>query len=133
MERYQLFVQDATGGIYVGPAGNKTPLQPGQRVELEGVSSPGGYKPCVSLTRLTPLGTATMPEPQSHPIQHLLTGEEDCNWGEVEGIVRSVGDDGGHLMLRLAKDGMFFTAVVLVFPQTDMAGLVNTRVLLRGV
>src|SRR6266480_2684071 len=128
-----LFVQDETGGIYVNPGGDKTRLQPGQRVQIEGIADPGEFRPFVKLTRLVRGEMAALPHGRLRPFSRLLTGEEDCQWGQVEGVVRSATDEDGRLNLTLAAEGAQFVAIVMVFPQRNAASLINAQVRIEGV
>ena len=128
-----LFVQDPTGGIYVDPAGSKQVLRPGQRVELEGTTQPGGYRPSVKMTRLIPRNEDLLPAAPRFSLAHLLTGDEDCQWGEVEGVVRTAEDDGSRLKLSLTSEQGRLSAIILVIQDGSRTNLINSKVRLRGV
>jgi signal transduction histidine kinase len=87
----QLFVQDETEGIFVEIQGDYDfRLRTGQLLEIEGVSAPGGFAPDIVPRRLTLLGEALLPEPHQVNFDQMAAGQEDCNWVEFKGIVRSV-------------------------------------------
>jgi signal transduction histidine kinase len=89
--REQLFVQDETEGIFVeihGDYGFR--LRTGQLLEIEGVSTPGGFAPNIVPHRVTLLGEAPLPQPRPVTFDQIAAGQEDCNWVEFNGIVRSV-------------------------------------------
>jgi hypothetical protein len=88
---WQLFVQDETEGIFVEIKGDYDfGLRSGQILEIEGVSAPGGFAPDIEPQRVTLLGEAPLPEPRRVTFDQMAAGQEDCNWVEFKGIVRSV-------------------------------------------
>ncbi len=127
-----LFVEDATGSIYVDPRELKAVLHSGQYVELEGTSSPGDFSSEVTKPRITILGEAPIPGPQKITAEELVSGNHDTRWVEVEGVVRSVIDDEGRLRLSLASGAASFDAYVLDHPSAPPA-LVGAKIRLRGV
>jgi signal transduction histidine kinase len=85
-----LFVQDATGGVYVH-APKSAGIARGQLVEVAGVTMPGRFAPCVGgPVRLTLLGVAPLPEPTRVTIDQLNDPRHHSQWIEVAGVVRSV-------------------------------------------
>src|SRR5262245_37011743 len=84
-----LFVQDATGGIYVEvPSG--LDLAAGDRVVVEGVSGPGMFAPLVLEPRIQVEGRAALPTPARRRLDELLDGSSDSLLVEIEGVVRRV-------------------------------------------
>ena len=126
-----LFVQDQTGGIYVNPGETKTNLKPGQRIQIEGTTNPGQFKTFVELTRLVPGEMSSLPHSRLRPLSQLLTGAEDCQWGQVEGVVRSATDQGGRLNLTLSAEGEQFVAIVRA--ERNASNLIDAKVRLEGV
>ena len=59
-------------------------------LDIEGVSAPGGFAPDVEPKRVRLLGEAPLPEARRVSFDQLAGGQEDCNWVEFNGIVRSV-------------------------------------------
>src|SRR5208282_3366343 len=87
----QLFVQDETGGIFVeihGDYGFR--MKTGQVLAIEGVSAPGGFAPDIVPRRIRLAGEAPLPPPRKVTFEQMAAGQEDCNWVEFGGIVRSV-------------------------------------------
>ncbi len=84
-------IHDGTEGIYVqGPAESVAQLQRGDRLEIEGVTDPGGFAPYVVANHLTCIGRGTLPEPVRVTVDELNAGRLDASWVEFTGIVRSV-------------------------------------------
>ena len=132
LSQSDLFVEDATGSIYVDPSELKAVLHAGQYVEVEGTSSPGDFSSEVTKPRITILGEAPIPRPQKITAEGLMSGNHDTRWVEVEGVVRSVIDDEGRLRLSLASGATSFDAYVLDHPSAPPA-LVGAKIRLRGV
>lgn len=63
----------------------------------------------------------------------LLTGSEDAQWVEVEGIVRSAEPDAKHVVLTIATPDGAFTATTVREDGANYDALVDSRILLRGV
>jgi diguanylate cyclase (GGDEF)-like protein len=130
-----LFVQDASGGIFVQtPTGVKLPIHAGSVVEVSGVTAPGGYAPILSLTTLKILGSSR-PLPSAIPstLPHLLTGVEDSQWVKIEGIVHSVAYYAGNVVLTLAMIDGQINATAVKEPGRDYASLIDSRVVIGGV
>jgi diguanylate cyclase (GGDEF)-like protein len=106
-----LFVHDSTGGIYVlvpnrssWPQG--TPA-PGSIVDVTGVSAPGDYASIVVEPNIRVIGNSHRPlAGKPVTLTHLLTGVEDSQLVEIEGIVESVSETKTSVILDMAmQDG----------------------------
>jgi len=84
-----LILQDATGAVYV--VVNRVPFhgKPGDRVEISGVTGPGGFAPIVQLTSYRHLGEGTLPEPVTVGVEDLRLGVRDCQRVTFRGRVRA--------------------------------------------
>jgi PAS domain S-box-containing protein len=127
-----MFVQDATAGVYLDPSNLTLALQPGQLVEVEGISGPGDFASQVNKPRVRILGKAPMPAPQRVSAELLAGGTYDSQWIEIEGVVRSVAEYDGRLMLDMFSGGVEFKAFVLNYRPIPK-DLVDARVRVRGV
>lgn len=84
-------IQDQTEGIYVqAPADLAVGVTRGDRVEIEGVTDPGGFAPYVVASSVRKLGSGPLPEPIRVTLDELNAGQMDAKWVEFTGIVRSV-------------------------------------------
>ena len=117
-EWYTLFFQDETAGIYVYSYGTRGfDIKPGMWVELEGRTTSGGFAPSITEPLIRVLGTAPMPSPPDVSLEYLFTGQNDSQWTEVEGIVRSVeSNESGTVYLNLASGIRRFQAII---PKTE--------------
>jgi len=86
-----LFVQDASGSIFVdSPETGTRQLTRGDRVEIEGTTWLPDFAPNIKAAVIRRLGPGTLPEPVRLSYEDLQRIDRDCDWVEVEGIVRSI-------------------------------------------
>lgn len=133
------FVQDATAGIYVeGSVSAKFPHVLSQFVAIEGVTGPGKFAPVIRETKLRVLGKGVLPKAQLFSLSELANGQQDSQWAEVRGIVRSVAVDRsswreGALAMRVAAEGGEFNVRVPITREQDFSSWVDSEVLIEGV
>jgi signal transduction histidine kinase len=119
-----LIVQDRTAGIWVYLE-NPADLSQGDEVEVVGHVSEGLFSPVVYGYTVHKLGHRALPKPRDVSFKQLSTGEMDCQFVSVTGLVRSAGVGYGasrlHLpSLRIAlKDGV----VDAILPAEDASGV----------
>jgi len=85
-----LFIQDDSGGIFIDSNGKQFNTYPEARklVEITGFTGPGDYAPVVEAEKIRVLGEAALPQPDSSPMQVLMTGTEDSQWVALDGVIR---------------------------------------------
>lgn len=132
----QFFVQDGTGGVFVVNRSDSHP-EPGDLVEVKGFSQRGAFAPTISFKPTwTKLGTAPLPKPKrvprDIPIEQLMSGLEDSQRVEIEGIVRAVTPNKFNMDVELADEGYRIHAFPLRIPDIDPQSLVGARVRVRG-
>ncbi len=131
---YYRFIQDETAGIYVGDPGNLEPLTPGELVEIEGTTNPGEYAPIIMPQKVKVLGPGTWPQAKPSSFEQLTSGQEDSQFVEIHGIVRSTALDATkHLMIDIATGGGRLTAYASNLPEGQVNDLVDSAVRVRGV
>lgn len=118
-----------------GPALAKR-LVPGTKITLDGVTDPGGYVPQIFPRTATILDTVKLPDPRHPPMERLMSGVEDCQWIELEGVVQDAaisGPEGRQLVLVLAVDGQ--TCKIIVHDNSGMSPteFIDARVRVKGV
>ena len=127
----KFFVQDETSGVFVG-RGSELHTEPGDVVEVTGVTHPGAYAPIITSASCKKLGTAPLPEPKKVPIEQIMSGVEDGQRVEIVGIVRAATPGKTNTDLELSSGGYRLHA----FPKTptgiDPQSLVGARVRIRG-
>jgi signal transduction histidine kinase len=134
-----LFVQDATAGIFVLMDTNLgANLAAGQEIALSGVTAPGDYAPIIKPTAVRMLGPGSLPTPKFVSFDQLAAGGEDSQWVEVRGLVRSAttskerySENRYYLCLLVA--GQRLTVSVHGLTKAEADALVDTRVRVRGV
>jgi signal transduction histidine kinase/CheY-like chemotaxis protein len=132
--RPALFVHDATGGIFIATGKQPSALiHTGDLVDVTGVSAAGDFAPIVAEGQVQVIGKSHLPE--SAPLvslSRLLTGGEDGQWVEVEGIVRAARKTKSNVILDVATgDGVVSTLT----PSENAANyedLVDAKIRLRG-
>ncbi|MEQ2008805.1 MAG: sensor histidine kinase [Limisphaerales bacterium] len=133
--RYEdLFLQDATGGIYLTQTQQPTvSVQPGTEVVCEGITAPGHYAPIVRSLRLTVVGRGPRPEPIVVTLNELTEGRYDATWVEVRGVVRSVKTPPGRRTeIQLALDGGRLMLLIQGTGRIAAEHLVDAEVRVRG-
>jgi PAS domain S-box-containing protein len=131
------FVQDETAGIYFYPQTSEenTNLATGQLVEIEGLTGQGEFAPVVQAQRIKILGEAKFPAARPVSFEQLISGREDSQFVEVEGVVRSAQFDehSKFFSIELATGGGRLTAVAAQVPVKESAGLTDSTLKVRGV
>ena len=132
-------VQDATAGIYVeGSVSPKFPHLLSQFVEIEGVTGPGKFAPVIRETKLRVLGKGELPKARLFSFSELENGQQDSQWAEVRGIVRSAAVDRSSwqepaLAMRVASERGEFNVRVPIAHEQDFSSWVDSEVLIKGV
>jgi len=134
LRRPSFFVHDATGGIFVALSRvPPVPLKAGQVVEIEGVSGAGDFAPIVDAAEARVVGEASVPS--SAPkvtLTDMLSGADDGQWVEVEGVVHSVRMTEKNVFLTLALSDGNLLAITVREAGADYRSLVDAKVRLRG-
>lgn len=133
------FVQDKTAGIFV--EGSVTPRfihRIGELVEVEGVTGPGNFAPVIRETKLRVLGHQALPKAPLFPFSQLENGQQDSQWVQVRGIVRSAIVDKTSwreptLALRVASEGGEFNVRVPIDHEQKFSSWVDSEILIEGV
>jgi signal transduction histidine kinase len=145
--RPSFFIHDGVWNVWVGRSiatergiwqGGEPPARDsevGALVELEGVTDPGGYAPCVLPLRFKRIGSGPLPEAKRMPLERLLSGSEDGQRVEVEGVVQDVStpDQFGDSKVMLMIDGHPCRVASENGSQLDASKLVDARVRVRGI
>jgi diguanylate cyclase (GGDEF)-like protein len=138
----QLYLQDATGGIYVKYSGAPSELRVGEKVLLVGLTNAGNFAPAIVAPKFQDQGNAPLPRPLPVTALEASAGIRDSQRVEVEGVIHPIqrGDfrslaESRHLTFELYSG--FGQIHVYASPQsTDvrwLQSLVDARVNIQGV
>ncbi len=133
------FVQDSTAGIYVeGSTSPQFPHHWGDLVELEGVTGPGKFAPVIREQKLRVLGRGQLPQARVYPFIELAAGQQDSQWAQVRGIVRSVSIDRTSwpetvLAMTVASGDGRFNVRVPITREQDFSSWIDSEVVVEGV
>lgn len=136
--RSEVSLQDETAGIYTYlKNADVLGLKLGDEVEVRGTARPGIWAPCLEAESVVVKGRRSLPEAGVVDYPELKSGSRDCEFVEIEGIVRDVQYDG-----TVAPPSTIFSVamrggrgeVFLSLPQDpSLQELVDSRVRVRGV
>lgn len=127
------FLQDKTGAIYVDLDPSLKELRPGQWVELQGRTSPGGFAPEVLSSGVQVLGTTNLPAPVRVDLEDLADGHLDAHWVEMDGVIRRSDELSGHISLSLTTPkGRFKAIIPALGNQPRPTNLIDALVSVRG-
>ncbi len=130
-EWHLLFLQDATGGLFVHLAEEGTDLQAGQSIEVSGKLAPGNRG--IDDARFRVLGSAPMPAAQELPDLTNLAHIKLSQWVELHGKVRASSLEDGRFTLTVV-DGVRRTRVrILTSKRVRPINYVGAEVAITGV
>jgi len=129
-----LFLHDSSGGVWVDLPGGMPALDPGDVIEMEGVSEQPDFAPQIGQPRWRVVGSSALPAAPSVAYGRMASTHEDGQWVEVQGIVRTAGIDpeSENLFLDIGMEGGLITAQIPNFKLEDAQRLIDSEVLLRG-
>ncbi len=135
---FHFFLHDGKNGCFVKtilkgrPA---TPLVPGDRVRVDGVSDALGYYPSIKDGRVKVLGKGPLPPPVKPGAGEIFSPQLDSQWVEVPAVVTGyeIGDD--RITLAVEVHGLPFKAELPMSPRGEQsaAALLQQPVRLRGI
>jgi PAS domain S-box-containing protein len=130
-----LFVQDATGGIFVDTDEAAEDARPGEWVEARGVTGAGRYSRVVTLGKIKRVPAREPVRPRTATLAELAAGGDDAQLVAAEGVARAAEwRPSGELVLTLADSNV--TCRVLFHGLASNAvprDLVDSRVRVTGV
>ncbi|MCU1274636.1 MAG: multi-sensor hybrid histidine kinase [Bryobacterales bacterium] len=127
-----LFVQDATGGIYV-TCQRPLNIQQGQNIEVVGVSGPGEFAPVIENPQIRVLGPGVLPLPAKVSLEDLASGAYDSAWVEVRGTVLSVVIENHRANLEIEAEAGRTKVVIPNYGGPSLDQLPGARIVVRGV
>jgi len=130
--RGQFFLQDETSGVFIENKAEDHP-EPGDLVEVKGVTQPGAFAPVISKPTWSVLGTAPLPKARRVSLEQLMSGLEDGQRVEIGGIVRAVTPGTTALDIQVASGGNRIHIFRKRPTDVDPKNLIGARVRARGV
>ncbi len=132
--RPNLFVQDATGGIWVDLPQPRNDLKAGSLIDLEANTVQTDFAVNLVNPRWRLLGEAHMPAAMQPTFEEMLATRDDARWVEIEGVVHLIETEskGKRLFFGLGVQGgkVLIWTPDLQRPSRDLTG---ARIRLRGV
>jgi len=127
------FIKDATGGQWVQWEAGMPKPEPGQRIEIDGITRQTGFGPDVGHPRWKVLGKGALPDPEKVSYEQMASTTKDGQWVETEGIVRGayVESKAGLLRMVLSVNGNRVMAQTPVYDRVPL-DLVDARIRIRG-
>ena len=107
-------------------------LHPGDLVTIDGRVDPGGFAPQILPESVRVTGTGPLPEPRRLPVERLLTGSEDGQWIEVEGVAQSVEHLADRTVCALVVDGLPCLVALNGEHRRQLPDIVDAKVRVRG-
>ena len=127
-----LFVQDKTGGIFVGLRTGSVPaLHYGDLVHVTGITHPGPFAPVVSRARVALIGNAPLPEPP-HDMEAAFMGQRESQWVELHGVIQSATQMPSVVLADVVWGQHSFQAQIQA-PLARVAALIDRDIRIRGV
>ena len=127
--RGAIFVCDRSGCVFVSiPHRPILPLQSGDLVDISGVTGPGDYASIVDASEVLVIGKSRLPAPRKVSSQDLFSGVYDCDWIEVQGLVRAVHYGTGTVALEIESNGRSFPAASVVEPGANYEALIDSQI-----
>ena len=129
-----LFVHDSTGSIFIGlPSRPILTLPAGTLVEVVGTTGTGDYAPLILHGKVKIIGKSNLPQNAPRPtMAELISGSQDGQWVEIEGMVHSVHLEPTNITLELATTGGPISATAPSESGQDYDSLVDAIVQIRG-
>ncbi|MGC2638134.1 MAG: EAL domain-containing protein [Acidobacteriaceae bacterium] len=130
-----MFVQDATGGLYLKYSGGGI-FPAGEKVRVAGLTNAGNFAPVVVAPQIQDEGRGRLPSPRSVDAIEAQSGTLDSQWVRVEGIIHPIrrGASSARLRFGLYTDfGQVQTFTAPGIPMKDLEPLVDARVSVNGV
>jgi signal transduction histidine kinase len=128
---HNCYIQNKNGAIYVEQ--DQRDVAVGQWVEVTGQTSPGGFAPEVINSHFRTLGTTNLPVPVRADLEDLANGHLDSHWVQLDGVVRNVTEQWGHVTLSLTTPKGRFKAIVLKSNDQSLpTNLVDSLVSIHG-
>jgi signal transduction histidine kinase/CheY-like chemotaxis protein len=134
----EFFIQDKSGGIWIGWTSKFPMPHQGDLVELRGVTTQIDFAPDIAKPTWTLLGHAPLPLPKLVDFRQMASTREDARFVEVQGRIRKVGyqEASGNRLMNLELFMQNGKVDVIVPASSSVGlplGLQDAPVKIRGV
>jgi hypothetical protein len=85
--QFSFYFHDGTGGVFVNTGKRRLPFRAGDRVQVQGITAPGGFIPVVMEERTRKLGRAPYPQPRPAHYADLALGRAPSEWVQARAMV----------------------------------------------
>ncbi len=135
-----LFVEDQTGGVYVWTRRTYA-IRRGDVVDIQGMTQPSFRTTIAPDAKIEVVAAASQQQHAlrltTHGFGQLMSGEWDCRYATITGVVRSalpIARNGiTYLEIELAMPGGLVQIYVQKFNPADLTGLLDADVAVTGV
>ncbi|MDQ2844700.1 MAG: ATP-binding protein [Acidobacteriota bacterium] len=134
---HNLFLNDATGGIWMGWKPDLPKLKVGDLLDFK-AETDFTFAPDVKNASWAVIGQAPMPEPRRVSYEEMISTSEDSQWVEVEGTVRQA-----EYLHRTPKERVLWMDLAMSGNDIDVEipwdgspvplGLIDARISIRGI
>ena len=134
---HQLFLQDASGGIYLKYSGAAFSILQGEKLKVRGITGAGDYAPVIVAPTFTRLGNSPLPKPLPVTQEDAFSGILDSQFVTINGTIHPVkpGQNPKHMGAELFTPlGQVHLQIGPAFASDDvLRTLVDAKVRVNGV
>jgi hypothetical protein len=128
-----LFVEDATGAIYVNVHGMNTSYPAGSRVKVEAVTGPGDIATVLMNPHIEILGKGDLPVPERRTLNEINAQKADSRFVSTHGVLRAGDQPWKRVCFRIFDGDVSALVVVPQLGNAEARRLVGATVRVRGV
>ena len=130
--RRVIFIQQGAEAIAIIDA-QRTPVNPGDRIWVNGRMAPGGYAPVIEATSVQSMGRGMLPPAVPVEIPDLLVGDFDCARVRLEGRLRSIDFSQPKIFLRIEQHGHLIRVRVDALTRQQTVGWLGRRLRVTAI
>lgn len=128
-----LFLEDATGAIYVNVHGMDTKYTPGSHLRVDAVTGPGDVGTVLVNPKIQILGEGVLPAAERRSLAELNTKAADSHFVQTRGVLRAGDQPWQRICFRVFDGNVSALVVVPQASNQEARKLVGANVRLRGV
>jgi len=128
-----LFVEDASGAIYVNVHGMKASYPAGSRVKIEAVTGPGDVDTVLVNPHIEILGKSELPAPERRTLGEINAQKADSRLVSTRGVLRAGDQPWKRICFRMFDGDVSALVVVPQLSNAEARRLVGATARVRGV